>query len=74
MKSKNPFNHAVTIQLQESNKHFIDWLVKEHGAGGMHKASRWNLKESNQWEEDGDSMVVVFREPQHATAFALKWA
>jgi hypothetical protein len=74
MKSKNPFNHAVTIQLQESNKHLLDWLVKEHGAGGIRKASRWTLKESNQREEDRDALVVAFREPQHATAFALKWA
>lgn len=73
MKSKHPFKHKVTIQLDESNKGFIDWLVKEHGAGGIHKASRWNT-DSSVWEEDGDNMIVVFREPEHATAFALKWA
>jgi len=75
MKSKHPFTHKVTIQLSESNKGFLDWLLKEHGPGGIHKVSRWNTDErvAAAWKEDGDPYVVAFREPQHATAFALKW-
>jgi hypothetical protein len=73
MKSKNPFNYKVTFLLSEKNKDFINWLVKQWGAGGYRKDSHWTMMSLDHWEDDGDPMTVAFRYPEDATAFALKW-
>lgn len=73
MKSKNPFSYKVTIQLSEENKHFIDWLLEQWGPGGVRKNSHWNMAQNNSWNHDGDPFTIVFRYPEDATAFALKW-
>lgn len=70
---KHLFKYRVTIKLNQSNEDFMDWLVKQHGPGGIRKTSCWNADTSTKSVEQ-DSIDIIFKEPQHATAFALKWA